>query len=211
MGFCCIIIGKFHVQNEKDLPNRFRPAHTFLYFSCKLSIIIVITAAMFDFLKILNMGFCCTIKGKFHLENEKDLPYRFRPAHTFLYFSCKLLLIIVITAAMLDFSKIWNMGFCCFIIGRFHAKSEKDPPYRFRPAHTVTHTHTHTDAHTHAQGASDNHPKFSIENCWGAKKPFTWLLLKSYLCTLQVYWLVIQSLFTFHIAVWPVPHIWDLF
>ena len=52
------IIGKFLVENEKDLPNIFRPAHTFLYLSCKLSIIIVITAAMLDFFEILNMGFC---------------------------------------------------------------------------------------------------------------------------------------------------------
>ena len=68
---------------------------------------------------------------------------------------------------MLDFSKILNMGFCCIIIGKFHAKNEKDLPYRFRPAHTVMHTRTH--AHTDAQGASDNNQKFSIENCRGAK------------------------------------------
>ena len=36
---------------------------------------------MLDFLKILNMGFCCTIIGKFLVENRKDLPNRFRPAH----------------------------------------------------------------------------------------------------------------------------------
>ena len=44
---------------------------------------------------------------------------------------------------MLDFFKILNMGFCCTIIGKFHAKKEKDPPYNIRPAHTVTHTRTH--------------------------------------------------------------------
>ena len=54
------------------------------------------------------------------------------------------------------------MGFCWVIIGKFHAKNEKDLPYRFRPAHTVTHTRTD------AQGASDNHQKFSMEN--GGKK-----------------------------------------
>ena len=43
----CTIIGKFHAENEKDLPNRFWPAHTFLYLSFKLSIIIVIMAAFF--------------------------------------------------------------------------------------------------------------------------------------------------------------------
>ena len=119
MGFCYTIIGKFHVENEKDLPHRIRPAHTVLYFSCKLSIIMAITAAMLDFLKIWNMGFCYTIIGKFHVGNEKDPPNRFRPAHTFLYFSCKLSIIIVITAAMLDFLKILNMDFCCTIIGKF--------------------------------------------------------------------------------------------
>ena len=71
MGFCCTIIGKFHVEHEKYLPDRFKPANTFLYFSCKSSIIIVITAAMLDFLKILNVGFYCTIIGQFHVENEK--------------------------------------------------------------------------------------------------------------------------------------------
>ena len=123
IGFSCTIIGKFQVENEKDLPHKFQPAHTLLYFSYKLSIIIAITAAMLDFLKILNMGFCCIIIGKFHVENEKYLPNRFWPAHTFLYFSCKLSLIIVITAAMLDFLKILNMGFCCIIIGKFYAKN----------------------------------------------------------------------------------------
>ena len=38
---------------------------------------------MLDFLKILNMGFCCTIIGKFHVENEKVLPNKFRLVHTF--------------------------------------------------------------------------------------------------------------------------------
>ena len=78
---------------------------------------------MLDFLKILNMGFCCTIIGKFLVENGKDLPNRFRPAHTFLYFSCKLSIIIAITAAMLDFLKNLNMGLCRIIIGKFHAKN----------------------------------------------------------------------------------------
>ena len=50
------------------------------------------------------------------------------------------------------------MDFTCIIIGRFHAKNEKDPPYRFWPADTVR---------TDEQGAYDNHPKFSIENCRG--------------------------------------------
>ena len=27
---------------------------------------------MLDFLKILNIDFCCTIKGKFHVKNEKN-------------------------------------------------------------------------------------------------------------------------------------------
>ena len=139
MGFCCTILGSIQVKKEKDLPHRFRPAHTFLYFSCKLLIIIVITAAMLYFLKIWKMGFCCTIIGKFHVENEKDLLNRFRPLHTFLYFSCKLSIIIVITAALLDFFENLKYGFCCIIIGKFHAKNEKDPPYRFRHAHTFTH------------------------------------------------------------------------
>ena len=76
-----------------------------------------------DFLKNLNMGFCYTIIGKFHVENGKDLPNRFRPAHTFLYFTCKLSIIIAITAAMLDFFKNLNMDLCCTIIGKFHAKN----------------------------------------------------------------------------------------
>ena len=58
------------------------------------------------------------------------------------------------------------MDFSCIIIGKFHAKNEKDPPYRFWPADTV-----HTDAQTHRrtdeQGASYNHPKFSIKSCRG--------------------------------------------
>ena len=138
MSFCCTIIGKLHVVNRKDQPLRFRPTHTFLYFSCKLSIIIAIMAALLDFLKIWNMGFCCTIIGKLHVENEKDLPYRFRPAHTFMYFSCKLSIIIAIAAAMSDFLKILNMGFSCTIIGKFHAKNQNDPPHRFRAAQPVT-------------------------------------------------------------------------
>ena len=39
-------------------------------------------------------------------------------------------------------------------------QKKQHPPYRFWPAHTV--------AHADAQGASDNHPKFSSENCQGA-------------------------------------------
>ena len=30
------------------------------------------------------MGFCFTIIGKLHAENEKDLPHRFQPACTFI-------------------------------------------------------------------------------------------------------------------------------
>ena len=33
-------------------------------------------------------------------------------------------------------------------------------------------THRRTDVRTHAQGAADNHPKFSIKNCRGAKMKF---------------------------------------
>ena len=144
MGFGCTIIGKLHVENEKDLPHWFRPAHTFQYFNWKLSIIIAITAAMLDLMKIWNMCFCCIIIGKLHVENKKDLPHRFRPAHTFLYFSCKLSIIIAIAAAMLDFLKILNMGFCCTIIGKFYAKNKNDPPHRFRAAQPVTHGRTDT-------------------------------------------------------------------
>ena len=71
MGFCCIIIDNFLAKNEKDPAHRFRTAHTFPYFSYKLSIIIAMTAAMLDFLKILNMGFCCNIIGQFLVENWK--------------------------------------------------------------------------------------------------------------------------------------------
>ena len=74
VGFCCTIIDGLHVENEKDLPHRFGPAHTYLYFSCKLSIIIAKTTAMFDFFENLKYGFCCTIKGKFHAKNENDPP-----------------------------------------------------------------------------------------------------------------------------------------
>ena len=144
MGFCCTIIGKLHVENEKDLPHRFRPVHTFQYFSCKLSIIIAITAAMLDLMKIWNMCFYCIIIGRLHVENKKDLPHRFPPAHTFLYFSCKLSIIIAIAAAMLDISKILNMGFCCTIIGKFHAKNQNDPPHRFRAVQPVTDARTDT-------------------------------------------------------------------
>ena len=80
MCFCCSIIGQLHVENEKDQPPLLRLAHTFLYFSCKLSIIIAIAATMFDFLKILNMGFGCTIKGNLHAKNQNDPPNRFRAA-----------------------------------------------------------------------------------------------------------------------------------
>ena len=72
-----IIIEDFLAKNEKDPAHRFRTALTFPYFSYKLSIIFAITAAMLNFLKILNMGFCCTIIGKFYVENGKDLPNRF--------------------------------------------------------------------------------------------------------------------------------------
>ena len=144
MGFCCTIIGKLLVENEKDLPHRFWPAHTFMYFSCELAIIIAIMAAMLDILKIWNMGFCCTILGKLHAKNENDPPNRFRAAHTFLYFSSKLSIIIALTAAMFDFLKIWNMTFCCTIIGKLHAKNKNDLPHRFRAAHTVTDARTHT-------------------------------------------------------------------
>ena len=68
------------------------------------------------FIYILKIGFIYILICKFHVENEKYLPHKFRPLHTFLYFSCKLSIIIVITAAMLDFLKIWNMGFCYIII-----------------------------------------------------------------------------------------------
>ena len=71
---------------------------------------IAITAAMLDFLKIWKMCFCCTI-NQLHLINQKDQPPGFRHAPTFLYPSCKLSIIIAITAAMLDFMKIWNMSF----------------------------------------------------------------------------------------------------
>ena len=54
--------------------------------------------AMLDFLKIGNMDFCCIIIKNFHAKNGKDL-----------YFSCKLSIIITITADMLDFLKIWNI------------------------------------------------------------------------------------------------------
>ena len=80
-------------------------------------------AAMLDFCKIGNIGHCCTIIGNFHAENEKHLPHKFQSGHTFLYFSYKLSITIVIMVAMLDFWKIFNMGFCCTIIGKFHAKN----------------------------------------------------------------------------------------
>ena len=51
--------GKFHVKNEKDQS----PAHTFLYFSCKLSIIIAIMAAMFFFLTIFYSIIGVTVRG----------------------------------------------------------------------------------------------------------------------------------------------------
>ena len=50
--FCCIIIDSFNAKNKKDPVHRFPTAHTFPYFSFKLSITIAITAAMLDFLKI---------------------------------------------------------------------------------------------------------------------------------------------------------------
>ena len=62
------------------LHHRFRPAQAFQYFSCKLVIIIAVAGAILDFLKILNMGFHCTILGKFHAENE-DYPYKFGRVH----------------------------------------------------------------------------------------------------------------------------------
>ena len=51
---------------------------------------------------------------------------------------------------MHDFKDKWitvpilNQGFD-IIIGKLNAKNEKDQPYRFRPAHTVTHTDTHKE------------------------------------------------------------------
>ena len=98
-------------------------AHAFQYFSCKLTIIIAITAVILDFLKILNMGFCCSSLGKIHAENEKDLPHRFRPAHAFQCFSWKLMIIMAIMAAILYFLKILNIGFCCTIIGMSHEEN----------------------------------------------------------------------------------------
>ena len=47
-------------------------------------------------------------------------------------------------------------------------KIKKDPPYRFWPADTVR-TDGQTHRRTDQQGASDNHPKFSIKNCRGQK------------------------------------------
>ena len=82
-------------------------------------------AAILDFVKIWDMGFCCISIDNFHAKNGKDPAHRFQKAHTFLNFSYKLLIIIPIT---LDFLKIWNMGFCCTIIGKFHAEIEKGPP-----------------------------------------------------------------------------------
>ena len=63
---------------------------------------------------------------------------------------------------MLDFLKILNMGFCCTIIGKFHAKNQNNPPHRFRAAQPVT----------DGRGESDNHnpPKFSIEKFAGGQK-----------------------------------------
>ena len=35
---------------------------------------------MLDFSKILNMGFCGTIIGKFHAKNQNNPPHRFQAA-----------------------------------------------------------------------------------------------------------------------------------
>ena len=116
MDFCCTILDNFHAQNGKDPAHRFRTAHTFPYLSYKLLIIIAITAAILNILKILNIGFCRTIIGKFHTENEKDPPHRFRPVHKFLYFSCKLY-------NDRHNGHVWF--FCCTIIGKIHVENEK--------------------------------------------------------------------------------------
>ena len=153
MRFFCLSMGNMHSEKLKDPAHRFCTVHDFQYFNYKLSIIIAITAAILDILKIWNMGFCCTIIGKFYVENEKDLPNRFWPVHTFLYFSCKLSIISAITAAMLDFSKIWNLGFCYIIIVKFHAKNEKICLIDSGPRIPLR-THTQTDAQTHTRTRS---------------------------------------------------------
>ena len=123
MGFCWIIIDNFHAKNEKNPAHRFRAAHTFMYFSYQS--LIAITVTMFDFLKIKNMAFCCTIISKFHEENEKDLRHRFRPAHTFLYFSSKLSIMIANKAAILQFLKFEILVFVVLIQVSFMQKIKK--------------------------------------------------------------------------------------
>ena len=52
-------------ENKKILPLDSAQYMLFQYFNYKLWIIIAITAAMLDFLKIRNMGFCCTMMESF--------------------------------------------------------------------------------------------------------------------------------------------------
>ena len=73
-----------HSENEKD-PTQTLNSACFQYFNYKLLVIITSYGEHIRFFENMKYGFCCIIVDKFHVENEKDLPNRFPPAHTFLY------------------------------------------------------------------------------------------------------------------------------
>ena len=72
---------RLHLHTDINRPAKFDEILALVFglsvFSCKLSIIIDNYRHNGGHVGFFNMGFCCTILSKFHVENEKDLPHRF--------------------------------------------------------------------------------------------------------------------------------------
>ena len=95
-------------------------------------------AAILDFLKILNMAFCyiiiaiCMLKMKkiLHIDSEQLMLCSILAAN-YQYLS-------PLTAALLDFLKIWNIGvFVASLIDSFHNENEIDYTHRFWTTHAL--------------------------------------------------------------------------